>query len=63
MLMGGTMDELSGNFRWRIKPTIEVTAGGQYERRKFLLLQPTPKSNFTTTFGIQFHPSTTLHRK
>lgn len=63
MLMGGTMEEFSSNFRWFVKPTVEVTAGGQYERWKFLLLQPTPKSNFVTTFGIQFHPSTTLHPK
>jgi hypothetical protein len=55
-LQGGNMSDVSASINWLIKPQIEFSAMGQYERRKFPLLQMTGSSNFTTTFELRFFP-------
>jgi len=55
-LQGGDITDLSGNMTWMVRPGIELSAMGQYERWKFPMLGTDVKSNFTTTFGVQIFP-------
>jgi hypothetical protein len=55
-LEGGNMTDVSGNLTWLIRPSVEVTAMGQYERWQFPLLGAGPKTDFTSSFGIRFYP-------
>jgi hypothetical protein len=53
---GGNMSDISGDGSWLLRPELEFQATAQYERWNFQLLSPTPKTNFTTTFGFRFSP-------
>ena len=55
-LQGGNMNDFSGNMTWLIRPEIELSAMGQYERWNFPLLGAGAKSNFTSTFEVRIFP-------
>jgi hypothetical protein len=55
-LEGGNLNDVSGSFTWLIRPQMEVSATGQYEERKFPLIQSTALPSFTTTFEVRFFP-------
>ncbi len=55
-LEGGNISDFSGNATWMIRPGIELSAMGQYERWKFPLLGADAKSNFTTSFEVRIFP-------
>jgi hypothetical protein len=59
-LQGGNMSDISGNVTWLVRPGIEVSAMGQYERWKFPLLGTGAKSSFTSAFEIRIFPKTRL---
>jgi hypothetical protein len=55
-LEGGNLNDISANVTWLVRPEIEFSATGMYERQIFPLLETGVKSSFTTSFGIQFFP-------
>jgi hypothetical protein len=54
LLQGGNLTDVSGSFTWLINPRLEVSTVQQYERWRFPVLNESPRSNFSTTFQIQF---------
>jgi hypothetical protein len=56
LLKGGNVDDFSGGLSWMLRPHIAVVASVQYERWNFPELNPGPRSNVSTTIGIQIWP-------
>jgi len=55
-LEGGNQSDFSGNVTWLLRPEIQFSALGQYERWNFPLLGAGAKSDFTSSFEIRFFP-------
>lgn len=55
-LEGGGMSDISGALSWDIRPDIELTASGQYERWKFPLLNAGQQTDFTGSFEVKVFP-------
>jgi hypothetical protein len=53
---GGNLHDVSGAVTWMVRPGIEVAGSLQYERWNFVLLNPGPRNNVSTTIGINFWP-------
>jgi hypothetical protein len=56
LLEGGNVHDISGSVNWTLRPHVELVGGVQYERWNFLLLNPGPRSNVTTTFEVRVWP-------
>ncbi len=54
LLDGGNLTDVSGSFSWLLNPRWEVSTVQQYERWHFPLLNESPRSNFSTTFQVQW---------
>jgi hypothetical protein len=53
---GGNINDASVNFNWWIRNNVNVSALLQYEKWNYPLLAPTPQTNWTTSFQVQFYP-------
>jgi hypothetical protein len=62
-LQGGNLTDVSGSLTWLIRPEIEFSALGQYEKHTFPLLETGAKSNFTTTFEVRVFPKSRVGSK
>ncbi len=56
LLGGGNVHDISGGVSWMLRPRIEVAASLQYERWNFSELNPSPRTNLSTTIGIRIWP-------
>ena len=59
-LQGGSMSDVTGSLSWLIRPTVELSASGQYEQWHFPLLSAGARNNFATTFEFRFYPKLNL---
>jgi len=62
-LEGGNLSDIAGNVTWMVRPQIEVSAMGQFERWKFPLLATGPQSNFSTSLEVRIFPKQQLRSK
>lgn len=60
---GGSSADYGVTVSWRVKPQIELNAMGQYENWKFTALQPTSRSNFTSSFEFRVYPNIGTHSR
>lgn len=53
---GGNLHDFSASAAWMPRAGIEVAASAQYERWNFILLNPGPRSNISSTLEIRIWP-------
>lgn len=63
ILQGGNLSDFSGGMTWLVKPEVEFSAMGQFERWNFPLLGAATQSNFTATFEMRLHPKARIGSK
>jgi hypothetical protein len=54
MIQGGNLSDYSLSFSWLLNPRIEISTVQQYERWRFPVINEGSKSNFSTTFQLQW---------
>jgi len=59
-LQGGQLDDFAAGLSWMLRPTVEFSLAGQYERWHFPLLDSEPRSNFATSVQLRLFPK---HRR
>ena len=59
-LEGGQMDDISASVNWMLRPNLELSASGQYERWNFPLLADAARSDVATSIQLRFFPALRL---
>ncbi len=58
---GGSLTDVAGRADYWVTPSLQVSAGLQYERWLFPVIQPNQTTNWTASVQISFQPQTLLH--